>query len=132
MDIPKNIQTHNLPASIIWVQEGIVYSTPKMGISQELTEAQMKIDMTMFRGMVGSEKVCMVVEINPRTKAASKEERDSVANEITNATKAMALITTSPITKMIANLYFSSKPPAYHVKMFLNETDASRWIRQYV
>ncbi len=132
MDIPAGIQTHEMPSSIIWIKDGIVYSTPKIGISQELSAEQMKQDMNKFKEIVGREKICMVVEINPKSKPASKEERDIVASEIANITKAMALITSSHITRMIANLFFGFKPPSYPVKMFSNEREATNWIKQYL
>ena len=132
MDIPKDIQTYDMPASTIWIKDGIVYSTPKQGVSQELSGEQMKRDMQKFRAIVGHDKICMVVEMNPKSRPAPKHERDIVAAEITESVKAMAIITSSAITKMIANLFFGFKPPAYHVKMFQNEADATKWIKQYV
>jgi hypothetical protein len=132
MDIPTDVQTHDMPTSTIWIRDGIVYSTPKIGTTQEVNGAQMKQDMKKFRAIVGHEKVCMVVEINPKSKPARKEERDAVAVEMANIIKAMAIITTSPVTKMLANLFFGFKPPPYPAKMFLNEKDASSWIKQYV
>jgi hypothetical protein len=132
MNIPRDVQTHDMPTSIIWIREGIVYSTPKMGTTQEVNGEQMKQDMKKFRTIVGHEKVCMVVEINPKSKPANKEERDLVAAEMASIIKAMALITTSPISKMLANLFFGFKPPPYPTKMFLHEKDATSWIKQYV
>ena len=132
MDIPKDVKTYDMPSSTIWIKDGIVYSTPKPNLSHEIGAEQMKSGMVKFKEVVGDEKICLVVEINPRTKSASKQERDIVAAEIANITKAMALITSSPVTKMIANLFFGFKPPPYHVKMFMNEQDATNWIKQYL
>jgi hypothetical protein len=132
MDIPTDVQTHDLPSSTLWIKEGIVYSTPKVGPMRETTSTQIKEDLCKVRTFVGSEKICLVVEINPKSKPASKEERDAVAAEISSIVKAMAMITSSPITKMLANLFFSFKPPSYPLKMFLNEKDASNWIKQYL
>jgi hypothetical protein len=44
----------------------------------------------------------------------------------------MAIVTSSPLSRMMANLFFSFKPPQYPVKMFQNEKDATEWIRQYL
>jgi hypothetical protein len=44
----------------------------------------------------------------------------------------MAVITSSPITKMLVNLFFGFKPPAYPLKMFLTEKDATNWVKQYL
>lgn len=132
MEVPKDVKTYDMPSSTIWIKDGIVYSTPKVHLSHEISAEQMKTGMAKFRDIVGHAKICLVVEINPRTKSASKQERDAVAAEIESITKAMALITSSPVTKMIANLFFGFKPPPYHVKMFMNEQEATNWIKQYV
>jgi hypothetical protein len=42
------------------------------------------------------------------------------------------MITTSPVSKMIANLFFGFKPPSYPVKMFTNKEEAVSWIKQYL
>jgi hypothetical protein len=132
MDIPTDVQTHELRSSILWIKEGIVYSSPKTGETLEPTSQQMKEDMLSLKTFVGNEKICLVVEINPKSKPASKKERDAVAAEIASMVKAMAVITSSPITKMLVNLFFGFKPPVYPLKMFLTEKDATNWIKQYL
>jgi hypothetical protein len=132
MDIPTGVQTHELPSSTLWIKDGIVYSTPKVGDTREPTSEQMKEDMLSLKTFVGDEKICLVVEINPKSKPASKKERDAVAAEIASMVKAMAVITSSPITKMLVNLFFGFKPPAYPLKMFLTEKDATNWVKQYL
>lgn len=132
MEIPTGAQTHELPSSILWIKDGVVYSTPKIGDTREPTSEQMKEDMHSLKTFVGNEKICLVVEINPKSKPASKKERDAVAAEIASIVKAMAVITSSPITKMLVNLFFGFKPPAYPLKMFLTEKDATDWVKQYL
>jgi hypothetical protein len=132
MDIPTNVQTHELPSSILWIKDGVVYSSPKIGDTKEPTAEQMKKDMHSLKSFVGNEKICLVVEINPKSRPASRKERDAVAAEIASMVKAMAVITSSPITKMLVNLFFGLKSPAYPVKMFLTEKDATNWVKQYL
>ena len=132
MDIPTDVQTYDMPTSTIWVRDGIVYSTPKIGMNQTVRAEQMDNDLKRFREIVGDKKVCLVVEINPRSKPAPKEERDKVSAQMASFAKAMALIISSPVTRMMANLFFGFKPPPYHLKMFSNEKDATNWIKQYV
>jgi hypothetical protein len=132
MDIPKDVQTYDMPTSIIWIRDGIVYSTPKQGIVQQPNPEQMRNDMKKFREIVGNEKICMVVEVNPKSQPARKEDRDAIAAEIASFTKAMAMITPSPVTRMIVNLFFGFKPPSYPIKIFSNEKDATSWIKQFL
>lgn len=99
---------------------------------QQLSADEMGKHLERFREIMGRDKVCIVVEINPKSQPAPKAERDKISAHLSSFIKAMALITSSPITRMVANLFFGFKPPPYHVKMFSNEADATRWIRQYI
>lgn len=132
MEIPKNVITYDMTSSTIWFDElGILYSAPKPGVTPDMTLEQIKAEMEKLRDITGNKKVCMVVESHPRSKPPSKEERDLIATDINNVAKAMAVITTSPVSRMIANLFFGLKPPPYPAKMFSNEKEAVEWIRQF-
>jgi hypothetical protein len=132
MEIPKNVKTYDMTSSIMWFDEqGILYSVPKPGVPPDMTAEQIKAEMEKFRQFAGNGKVCMVVESNSQSKPPSKEERDLIATEINSIAKAMAIITTSPVSRMIANLFFGLKPPPYPAKMFSNEKDAVEWIKQF-
>lgn len=133
MEIPKNIKTLELRSSIIWFNEdGIMYSVPKPGVPPELGIKEVKEDMDKLREFIGNKKVCMLAESNPNSRPPKKGERDFIAEQINSIAKAMAIVTTSPVSKMIANLFFGLKPPPYPVKMFSNEKEAKEWIKQYL
>jgi hypothetical protein len=133
MEIPKNVKTYDLSSSIVWISdEGIVYSTPKDIEPPDLSEQQIKLEMEIFRSIIGNKKVCLVIESNPKSKPPKKEQRDLIANEITSITKAMAIIISSPVSRIVANLFFGFKPPEYPVKMFASEEEATAWVRQYL
>jgi hypothetical protein len=133
MEIPKNAKTYELKSSIMWFDDlGILYSVPKPGVPPDLTHEEIKLEMDKFRAFTGNKKVCMVSESNPNSKPPSKEDRDLIASEINTVAKAIAIITTSPVSRMIANLFFGLKPPPYPTKMFTNEKDAVEWIKQYL
>ena len=132
MKIPTDLKTYELTSSILWFNEGILYSTPKDGIPPQLSDEEIKTEMDKFRKITDNKKVCMVAEANPKSKPARKEQRDYIASELASVTKAMALVTSSPVSRIIANLFFGFKPPTYPVKMFTNEKEATDWIRQYL
>jgi hypothetical protein len=132
MEIPKNVQVHEMTASFIWFdKDGIMFSTPKPGKPPEMSKEQIDIEMKKFMAIIGNKKICMVTEANPQSRPPSKAERDMAADLINPITQAMAIITTSPVSRMIANLFFGLKPPPYPAKMFSNEKEAVEWIRQY-
>jgi hypothetical protein len=133
MEIPNGVQTHELSSSIVWFDEnGILFSTPKPGIPPALTMEEIIKEMEIFKKITNNQKVCLVAESNPKSPAPSKDQRDFIAEQIGSVTKALAMITTSPVSKMIANLFFGFKPPSYPIKMFTNKEEAVSWIKQYL
>ncbi|MGZ4043811.1 MAG: DUF7793 family protein, partial [Bacteroidia bacterium] len=119
-------------SSIIWFEDGILFSNPKPGVPPVLTMEEINEEMKVFRSITNNKKMCMVLESSPKSPPPPKDQRDFIAEQITSITKAMALVTTSPVSKMIANLFFGLKPPPYPMKMFTNKEDAVEWIKQYI
>jgi hypothetical protein len=132
MEIPAGIKTLQLSTSTLWLQDGILFSKARPDAPEEPSRDMIVKDMEALRTFIGDRKVCIVTESNPKSKPPKKEDRDFIAGEISSITKALALIVTSPVSRMLANLFFSFKPPAYPVKMFSDEHEATEWIRQYV
>jgi hypothetical protein len=134
MEIPKDAKVIDLTTSFLWLDEqGILYSTPKPGIEQPvLTREETLAQMAKLKELIGNKKVCMILESNSNSKPPKKEDRDFIAEQLTEITKAMGIISTSPLSRMVANLFFGLKPPPYPVKFFSNEQDARAWIKQYL
>ena len=133
LKIPENAKIHHLTNSVIWFdEEGILYSQPK-NLVTETSDEEILSEMEKFRAITGNKKVCMIAEAHPGgSKPPKKEQRALIAKELSSVTKAMAVITTSALSRMIINLFFGFKPPDYPVKMFKNEQDAKDWIRKYL
>jgi hypothetical protein len=133
MEIPEDRPTYELSGSTIWIsEEGIMYSKPKANAPQERSNEDIHAEILKIYEIAGKKKVCIVSESDPNSKPPRKDQRDFIAHEIESIVKAMAIVTSSPVSRMIANLFFSFKPPTYPVKMFTNERDATEWIRQYL
>jgi hypothetical protein len=133
MEIPRDKITFRLRTSTVWFDdEGILYSKPDPDAPVDQSNEDIKEDMEKLRSFVGNRKVCIVGEASKTAQSPRKEQRDFIAAEIESITKAMAIIITSPVSRMIANLFFSFKPPAYPVKMFNTQEEATAWIRQYL
>src|ERR1041385_4904076 len=134
MKIPENAKLIDWQTSWMWFDEdGVLYSQPKEGaIEPELTREETAEQMKKFKEMTGGKRVCMILETNSSSKAPKKEDRDFIAEQLSEVTQAMGVITTSPLSRMSANLFFGLKPPPYPVKFFSNETEAKAWIKQYL
>jgi hypothetical protein len=133
MQIPKDRPKLELLSSTFWIDdEGIAFSKPKENAPQDLSREQIASEMQKLRKFLNNKKVCLVSESDPNSRPPKKEDRDYIADEISSIVKALAIITNSPVSRMLANLFFSFKPPQYPVKMFSSEKDAVEWIRQYL
>ena len=133
MEIPKNVKTIELGSSILWFDEdGVLYSIPKPGAIRVSTKEETLKQMNELRKITGGEKKCMILQTDSSAPPPKKEDRDWIAKELESVMKAMAMISTSPLSRMVANLFFGFKPPSYPVKFFSNEKDAKQWINQYV
>lgn len=134
MEIPKNTEIIDWPTSFIWFDaDGVMYSKPKPGISEpEMSREDALKQMDEFKKLLGNKKACMILETNANSKPPKKEDRDFIAEQLNQVVKAMALIFSSPLSRMIANLFFGLKPPPYPVKFFSNEKEAKEWIKQYL
>jgi hypothetical protein len=130
MEIPQNITTIDWPTSILWFDEnGILCAISKKSPPQTLEETKKSIEE--FYLITKGKKVCLLLDIT-NSNPASKEVRDYVANEMPKITKALAMVSNSPLGKMIANLFFGLKPPPYPTKMFTNEQEAKEWLKKYL
>lgn len=130
VEIPADIKTFELSGSVIWFDEdGILYSVPKPDIQPTIQE--MEADITSFKTYTGNRKVCIIIESSSRSEVPNKEEREFIAKGLAEVVKAMAIITRTPLSKMIANLFFAFKPPPYPTKMFTDVVEAREWILKH-
>ena len=132
MEIPKNVKTYDLSTSTVWKDEdGIWISLPKPGVPPKLSREQMLEETEKLKDIFGRQPVCLIGFGNPEAPAPNREERELIAEIFPQIVKAMAIVTTSPVSRMIANLFFGLKPPTYPTKMFSTFEEAKEWIMQY-
>jgi ribosomal protein S24E len=59
----------------------------------------------------------------------SKESRTMVSNtEMTNAHKAVAMIVTNPLTKLIASFFLGLNKPNFPIRSFTSKDEAVAWL----
>lgn len=130
MEPPKNAKVYELKTSTMWLDEdGIVCSISKKIPPQTLEES--KKGVVDFKKIVGDKKVCLLADVTHSTET-TREVRDYAAIELPKLVKAVALISKSALGRMLANLFFSIKEQPYPVKMFENEQDAKKWLKQFL
>ena len=130
MQAPENAKTFELPGSTMWFDElGILNSVSKKAPPRNLAETKEIIQK--LKGILKQEKVCMLID-STNSSPPFKEVRDYLSQEMPKITKAIALISSSPLGRMVANLFFNIKKQPYPVKMFNKEQEAREWLKQYL
>jgi hypothetical protein len=133
LEIPPGAKTMELKTSTMWFgDDGILYSMPRVDAPLTQTTEEIIEEMKLLRNWLGGRKVCLIAESNSKAASPPKSQRDMIAHELETVIKALAIISTSPLSRMVANLFFSFKPPKYPLKMFSNEVEAKNWIKQYL
>jgi hypothetical protein len=129
---PKDAKIIDWPTSTMWYDElGILYSKPKPYRGVQSREEGRK-QVAEFKKLFGADKKCMILETDHSSPPPKKEDREWIAAELESITRAMAIITVSPLAKMMANLFFGFKPASYPLKFFTNEVEAKEWIKKYL
>jgi hypothetical protein len=128
--IPQNVHITDWPTSVTWFDDqGILYCVYKKGVERSMTETRETIEE--FKKQLNGEKVCMLADVT-NSGQSSKEIREYVARELPKFIKAIAMISDSPLGKMLANLFLTLKNQPYPTKVFNNESEAREWLKYYL
>jgi hypothetical protein len=131
--IPTDRKVLELTNSFVWLDDdGVMYSVGKPGERKPFDPAEAEAQMKQLRELIGDKKVCMILETNSGSQPPKKEDREWIARELNSITKAMAIIALTPLSRMVANLFFGLKPPAYPARFFGDVGEARKWIKQYL
>jgi stage II sporulation SpoAA-like protein len=131
MQPPPNVELHEHVTSTWWIEaSGLLCSVSKKN-SPDITREQSIAQLEDLRRVTGNKKMCMLLDIT-YARPTKKEDREFGAEELAKIVKALALVSNSPLGKMVANLFFNLKPPPYPTKMFTNEDEARAWLNQYL
>lgn len=130
MKPPENAEIIEWATSTSWFDEwGIFCSISKRVPQQSLEET--KKALAEFVKLLNGRKICMLIDVT-NTSESSKETRDFAAAEFPKHIKAIAMLSSSPLGKMLANLFFNLKTQPYPTKMFNDEESAREWLKQYL
>jgi len=130
LNIPKNVKVKEWGTSTTWFdEEGILYSVSKKGTQHTLEETKKRFEE--FKALIGNNKICMLIDVT-NTNESTREIRNYAAEELPKIVKAIAMVSTSAVGKMLANLFFTLKTQPYPTKMFNNEAEAKKWLQQFL
>ena len=128
---PDNLaEVYDIPLSTMWFDEqGILCSVTKKNAA--LTKDALTATFDYIKKKSGEKKVCWVGDVTEAS-FPTQEARDFAGVETPKFIKALALITNSEVSQLIANVFLALKRPPYPTKMFTNEKDAKAWLKQYL
>ncbi|MES2515619.1 MAG: STAS/SEC14 domain-containing protein [Bacteroidota bacterium] len=128
--IPQNVQTTEWPTSVTWFDDnGLLYCVYKKGVERSMKETRDTIEE--FKKQLNGKKVCMLADVT-NSGPSSKQIREYAATELPKFIKAIAMISDSPLGKMLANLFLTLKSQPYPTRVFNNENEAREWLKQYL
>jgi hypothetical protein len=116
------------PTSTYWFEGEILFVIGKKGPELSLEE-QKRLTKDFIKKLDGK-KICAVMDVT-NTSPSSREAREYNAKVIPEIFKAVAFIARNPVGRMLANVYLAFKPFEFAHKVFSNEDDAVKWIRQF-
>ncbi|MFI5172188.1 MAG: hypothetical protein ACHQFW_07335 [Chitinophagales bacterium] len=123
-------RAYDTPLSTMWFgDDGIFYSITKKDVV--ITKEGLIDSFRFIQERSGGKMICWIGDISQAT-FPTQEARDYAGEETPKFIKALALVTNSEISKLIANVFIALKKPPYPTKMFTNEKDAETWIRQFL
>jgi hypothetical protein len=129
MEQPKNVKLFEGELATFWFDEtGILYANSN-SITRTLEIQKRNYDF--IREITGNKKVCIITDTTSSS-PLDKEMRNYVEKEITTVFKAMAIVSHSPLGKMIANSFLMLQTPSIPIKFFTDETEAKNWLINYL
>ena len=87
--------------------------------------------MEYFITTLNGTKICILVDFS-NVSTSNKEIREYVNNEFPKITKSLAMISKTPLGRMMANLFFNLKKQPYPTKMFEDELRAKGWLKKFL
>lgn len=127
---PDKTNLQDWPATQAWFDKtGILCMTYKKGVQRNMEETRITFDG--LQRMAEGKKICILADVSQASES-SKEIRDFSATRLPLFVKAIALVSSSPVGRMIANLLIGTAKLSYHIKVFGSEQDAKQWLKSHL
>jgi hypothetical protein len=126
---PKEVKVISSPASDYWFdEEGILWAVTKKVEDRSLEERRAQVES--FKKELGNKKICMIIDIT-ESSPLTREAQHFNVEHYPKIFKAIAFISRSAFSRMLGHLYLGMHGTPLPYKIFSNEEDALKWIRQF-
>ena len=130
LTIPENAKVVEKPTAFYWFDGNKwVYFIGKKSHPIEVAEAQEFLQD--WQEMAGNKPFCLIADVTNVT-PAPKVIREYAAIIFPEQIVAIAILSASPMGRMVGHLFLQFKPMPYPAKVFGNEIDAKKWLSQYL
>ena len=127
MKKPSNDHIVETALATVWLDEqGIVCILTKMKVS--LTREHLSELFNAVRSFGNGKKVRILNQASNVSSAVSRDDVDLVMEEAKDLIDALAIIATSPLSRMVVNLLLRIRSFPFPMKLFSNERDARQWL----
>lgn len=127
---PTAHKVFEIPLSTMWFDEdGIFNSVTKKDAA--LTKEALMVTFDFIQKNASGKKICWLGDVT-NASLPTTEARDYAGEETPKFIKALALITNSELSRMIANVFLVLKKPPYPTRLFTNVQDARAWLKTHL
>jgi hypothetical protein len=125
--IPENNKIIETSSSVYWYADGVVYYLGKKAKPISVEEAERLLaDWQQLANHKPFGLLADVTDVIPATKVI----REYAALVFPKEIVAIALLSSSPLGRMVAQLFITFKPQSYPTQIFSTEKEAKEWLDQ--
>jgi len=113
----------------IWLGEDGIIRTVFLTNSELTLEDAKEID-TVTSGMTDGKEYPFLIDLR-KIKSVAREVRN-YGSEMKTRRNASALLISSPLSRVLGNLYLGINKPIHPVKLFVSEDEAIKWLKGFM
>lgn len=128
MHIPSDRQIFEGEIATYWFEDDILVSLSK---SPRRTVALIKENVALVKGISHNKKVPLLIYLT-NSPVPDKETRKFSTEQLPEIYTAMAMVSKPGLAKFIMNILFALKPPPIPMKSFTDDSEAKKWLQQFL
>lgn len=129
LNIPNNVDVKENSTSYYWFDEDGILCALNKNIKAVPYDEVVKL-VEDLKHLTENKKICMLMDVT-HSPSSTKEIREYTAREFPKLVKALALVSASPVSRLLAYLFFAVVRTPFPSKMFSNEGEAKAWLKQH-
>jgi hypothetical protein len=129
MNPPEGTVIYEGELASFWIDENGILCARGKYTSRSLEKQEANYEF--IRKITGDKPVCLLSDTTS-SPPMDRATREYIASEMPKVFKAMAVISETPLGRMVANAFLAINRDPIPIKMFDNEKEAKEWLKQYL